>query len=83
MTPVQAVQALDPYCGEFLYTHVDKEGLMQGTDMDAIKAVKDATARRVTAAGGVTTREEVDALDRLGIDAVVGMAIYTGAMALD
>jgi phosphoribosylformimino-5-aminoimidazole carboxamide ribotide isomerase len=83
VTPVQAVQALDPYCGEFLYTHVDKEGLMQGTDMDAIKAVKDATARRVTAAGGVTTREEVDALDRLGIDAVVGMAIYTGAMALD
>ncbi len=46
MTAVQAVQALDPYCGEFLYTHVDKEGLMQGTDMDAIKAVKDATARR-------------------------------------
>ena len=83
VTAVQAVQALDPYCGEFLYTHVDKEGLMQGTDLDAIKAVKDVTARRVTAAGGVTTREEVDALDRLGIDAVVGMAIYTGAMALD
>ena len=83
VTAVQAVQALDPYCGEFLYTHVDKEGLMQGTDMDAIKAVKEATARRVTAAGGVTTREEVDALDRLGVDAVVGMAIYTGAMALD
>jgi phosphoribosylformimino-5-aminoimidazole carboxamide ribotide isomerase len=83
VTAVQAVQALDPYCGEFLYTHVDKEGLMQGTDMDAIKAVKEATARRVTAAGGVTTRAEVDALDRLGVDAVVGMAIYTGAMALD
>ena len=83
ITAVDAVKALDPYCGEFLYTHVDKEGLMQGTDMAAIRAVKDATARRVTAAGGVTTREEVDALDRLGIDAVVGMAIYTGAMALD
>lgn len=83
ITAVDAVKALDPYCGEFLYTHVDKEGLMQGTDMAAIQAVKDATARRVTAAGGVTTREEVDALDRLGIDAVVGMAIYTGAMALD
>lgn len=83
ITAVDAVKALDPYCGEFLYTHVDKEGLMQGTDMAAIQAVKDATARRVTAAGGVTTREEVDTLDRLGIDAVVGMAIYTGAMALD
>jgi phosphoribosylformimino-5-aminoimidazole carboxamide ribotide isomerase len=83
VTPVQAVQALDPYCGEFLYTHVDKEGLMQGTDMAAIQAVKDATMRRVTAAGGVTTREEVDALDILGIDAVVGMAIYTGSLALE
>jgi phosphoribosylformimino-5-aminoimidazole carboxamide ribotide isomerase len=83
VTPVHAVQALDPYVGEYLYTHVDKEGLMQGTDMAAIRAVKDATARRVTAAGGVTTREEVDALDRLGIDAVVGMAIYTGALALE
>ena len=83
ITAVQAVQALDPYVGEYLYTHVDKEGLMQGTDMAAIRAVKDATARRVTAAGGVTTRDEVDALDRLGVDAVVGMAIYTGAMALD
>jgi phosphoribosylformimino-5-aminoimidazole carboxamide ribonucleotide (ProFAR) isomerase len=55
---------------------------MQGTDMDAIKAVRDATARRVTAAGGITTREEIDALDSIGVDAVVGMAIYTGTLAL-
>jgi phosphoribosylformimino-5-aminoimidazole carboxamide ribotide isomerase len=83
VTAVQAVQALDPYCGEFLYTHVDKEGLMQGTDMDAIQAVKGATTRRVTAAGGITSRDEIDALDKLGIDAVVGMAIYTGSLALE
>jgi phosphoribosylformimino-5-aminoimidazole carboxamide ribotide isomerase len=83
VTPVEAVKALDPYCGEFLYTHVDKEGLMQGTDMDAIREVKEATARRVTAAGGITTREEIDTLDALGIDAVVGMAIYTGSLVLD
>jgi phosphoribosylformimino-5-aminoimidazole carboxamide ribotide isomerase len=83
LTAVEAVRALEPFCSEFLYTHVDKEGLMQGTDMDAIKAVKEATARRVTAAGGVTTRAEVDALDRLGVDAVVGMAIYTGRLPLD
>lgn len=81
--PVDAVRALDPYCAEFLYTHVDKEGLMQGTDMDAIRAVREATARRVTAAGGITTRKEIDALDALGVDAVVGMAIYTGSLALD
>ena len=83
ISAVDAVRALDPYVGEFLYTHVDKEGLMQGTDMDAIKAVRDATARRVTAAGGVTTRADIDALDKIGVDAVVGMAIYTGALALE
>jgi phosphoribosylformimino-5-aminoimidazole carboxamide ribotide isomerase len=83
ISAVDAVRALDPYVGEFLYTHVDKEGLMQGTDMDAIKAVRDATARRVTAAGGITTRADIDALDKLGVDAVVGMAIYTGSLALE
>jgi phosphoribosylformimino-5-aminoimidazole carboxamide ribotide isomerase len=82
IAPVDAVRALDPYVGEFLYTHVDKEGLMQGTDVAAIVAVRSATGRRVTAAGGITTMEEVDALDRLGVDAVVGMAIYTGRMSL-
>ncbi|MBM3820378.1 MAG: 1-(5-phosphoribosyl)-5-[(5-phosphoribosylamino)methylideneamino] imidazole-4-carboxamide isomerase [Acidimicrobiia bacterium] len=83
VTPVQAVQALEPYCAEFLYTHVDTEGLMGGTDMDAIAAVKRATGRRVTAAGGITTREEIERLDADGIDAVVGMAIYTGRLPLD
>jgi phosphoribosylformimino-5-aminoimidazole carboxamide ribotide isomerase len=77
-----AIEALDPYVGEYLYTHVDKEGLMQGTDMAAIKAVRDVTNRRVTAAGGITTREEIDALHAIGVDAVVGMAIYTGALDL-
>ncbi len=83
ITAVEAVQALEPYCGEFLYTHVDKEGLMQGTDMDAILAVHRATTRRLTAAGGITTRAEIDALDAEGVDAVVGMAIYTGQLPLD
>ena len=83
ITAVEAVAALEPHCGEFLYTHVDKEGLMQGTDMDAILAVRRATGRRVTAAGGITTREEIDRLDAEGVDAVVGMAIYTGRLPLD
>jgi phosphoribosylformimino-5-aminoimidazole carboxamide ribotide isomerase len=82
VTAVDAVRALEPYCSEFLYTHVDKEGLMQGTDMDAIRAVRDATSRRVTAAGGITTWEEIDALDAAGVDSVVGMAIYTGQLTL-
>jgi phosphoribosylformimino-5-aminoimidazole carboxamide ribotide isomerase len=83
ITAVEAVQALEPYCGEFLYTHVDTEGLMGGTDMDAISAVRRATSRRLTAAGGITTREEIERLHADGIDAVVGMAIYTGQLPLD
>jgi phosphoribosylformimino-5-aminoimidazole carboxamide ribotide isomerase len=82
MTAVEAVAVLEPYCDEFLYTHVDAEGLMKGTDLDAIRAVRDATARRVTAAGGITTQQEIDALDAIGVDAVVGMAIYTGTLKL-
>ena len=83
VTAVEAVQALEPYCAEFLYTHVDTEGLMQGTDMDAIMAVRRATDRRVTAAGGITTWPEIDALDVAGVEAGVGMAIYTGQLPLD
>jgi phosphoribosylformimino-5-aminoimidazole carboxamide ribotide isomerase len=80
LTAPEAVRALEPYCDEFLYTHVDTEGLMGGTNLEAILAVRHATTRRVTAAGGITTRREIDDLDALGIDAVVGMAIYTGAL---
>jgi phosphoribosylformimino-5-aminoimidazole carboxamide ribotide isomerase len=82
VTAVEAVQMLEPYCGEFLYTHVDREGLMQGTDMAAILAVRRATSRRLTAAGGITTWDEIDRLDAEGVDAVAGMAVYTGALPL-
>jgi phosphoribosylformimino-5-aminoimidazole carboxamide ribotide isomerase len=82
LTAVEAVRALEPFCDEFLYTHVDTEGLMGGTDMEAIRAVRHATTRRVTAAGGITTQQEIDELDALGVDAVVGMAIYTGKLAV-
>jgi phosphoribosylformimino-5-aminoimidazole carboxamide ribotide isomerase len=80
LTAVQAVNALEPYCAEFLYTHVDTEGLMQGTNIEAIRAVRRATTRRVTAAGGITTQQEIDELDALGVDSVVGMALYTGTL---
>jgi phosphoribosylformimino-5-aminoimidazole carboxamide ribotide isomerase len=83
LTPVEAIGALEPFCEGFLCTFVDGEGLMQGIDMTAVRAVRDATSRQVVAAGGITTRAEIDALDRMGVDAVVGMAIYTGRLPLD
>lgn len=82
LTPVEAVRVLEPFFGGFLYTHVDREGLLQGTDMAAIEKVRNATSRHLTAAGGITTMDEVDRLDALGVDAVVGMALYTGRMTM-
>lgn len=83
LSPVEAIQQLQPFVSEFLYTHVDLEGLMQGTDIGAIATVRAATTRAVTAAGGITTGEEIAQLHAMGVDAVVGMAIYTGRLAID
>jgi len=80
VSAVDAVRALEPYCGEFLYTYVDAEGLLGGTNIPAILAVKAATTRRLTAAGGITTQDEIDTLEQSGVDAVVGMAVYTGKL---
>jgi phosphoribosylformimino-5-aminoimidazole carboxamide ribotide isomerase len=80
ITPEDAARGLEPYVGTFLYTHVDTEGLMTGVNLAAVQSVQAATRRRLIAAGGIRSREEVDQLDSLGVDAVVGMAIYTGAM---
>jgi phosphoribosylformimino-5-aminoimidazole carboxamide ribotide isomerase len=78
LTPAEAIAALEPFVSEFLYTHVDLEGLMRGTDMDAIASLRAVTKRALTAAGGITTRAEIDHLDAMNVDAVVGMALYTG-----
>jgi phosphoribosylformimino-5-aminoimidazole carboxamide ribotide isomerase len=80
LTAVEAMRALEPYCAEFLYTHVDNEGLMEGTDLAAILELRRATTRRLTAAGGITTQEEIETLHRHDVDAVVGMALYTGRL---
>jgi len=83
LTAVEVVQALQPFCGAFLYTHIDTEGMLQGISMQAVHSVKVATSRKLMVAGGVSTLDEVDQLDALGIDAIVGMAIYTGQIDLE
>jgi len=82
LTPDEAARALEPFCGGFLYTHVDTEGLLAGTDFAAVERVRNATDLPIAAAGGITTREEIDRLAAIGVDAVVGMAVYTGVLDL-
>jgi phosphoribosylformimino-5-aminoimidazole carboxamide ribotide isomerase len=78
VTAFDMIRALEPFCDSFLYTHVDTEGLMGGIPMEIVKAIRQATSRRLVVAGGITTQQEIDALDELGMDAVVGMALYSG-----
>jgi phosphoribosylformimino-5-aminoimidazole carboxamide ribotide isomerase len=78
LSPAEMMQALDPWCAAFLYTHIDTEGLMQGIPIDVVRDLRRATTRQLIVAGGITSSAEIDQLDALGADAVVGMAIYTG-----
>ncbi|MDQ6707564.1 MAG: 1-(5-phosphoribosyl)-5-[(5-phosphoribosylamino)methylideneamino] imidazole-4-carboxamide isomerase [Acidobacteriota bacterium] len=82
-TAEQVIQRLEPYCGGFLCTYVDKEGMMQGTDLDWFRRLRQATALELTAAGGITTIEDIRALEELDIHAALGMAIYTGRLKLE
>ena len=77
LTPDDAIPQLDPYVSAFLYTHVDGEGLMKGFPIDVAARLRKLTERQLIVAGGIRSQQEVDALDALGADAVVGMAVYT------
>jgi phosphoribosylformimino-5-aminoimidazole carboxamide ribonucleotide (ProFAR) isomerase len=70
-------------CAGFLCTLVDREGMLEGTDLDWFAGLRQATTLPITAAGGVTTIDEVRALLQLGVDVAIGMAVYTGRLALD
>ena len=78
ISPYDMIRLLEPYCGAFLYTHIDTEGTMSGLPMDVARSLREATERKLVLAGGIKTAEEIDALDKMGIDAVAGMAVYTG-----
>lgn len=80
VNPKDMVRALDRYCGAFLYTHIDTEGTMTGFPIEVARELAALTKSKMIVAGGIRSRAEVDQLDAIGVDAVVGMAIYTGAM---
>jgi phosphoribosylformimino-5-aminoimidazole carboxamide ribotide isomerase len=74
------IAALEPYFSAFLYTHIDTEGMLQGIPIDVVRKLRSCTKRQFIAAGGIRSQSEIDELDAMGIDAVVGMAVYTGAI---
>jgi phosphoribosylformimino-5-aminoimidazole carboxamide ribotide isomerase len=80
ITPLDMMQALEPHCGAYLYTHIDTEGLLEGIPLGVIRDLRGATSRQLIAAGGIRSEAEVAQLDAMGVDAVVGMAIYRGLM---
>lgn len=82
LTPNEAIPQLEPFAAAFLYTHVDGEGMMQGFPIDTAARLRKLTKRQLIVAGGIRSRQEVDELDSLGADAVVGMAVYTEALAV-
>jgi phosphoribosylformimino-5-aminoimidazole carboxamide ribotide isomerase len=80
LTPDEAIPLLDQYVAGYLYTHVDGEGLMQGFPIDAAARLRGLTARQLIVAGGIRSQQEIDELDAMGVDAVVGMAVYTNLL---
>lgn len=81
-TAEEIIGSLEPYCSGFLCTYVDKEGMLQGTDLDWFRRLRAATKHEITAAGGITTLDDVRALLDMNVHAALGMAIYTGRLDL-
>ena len=82
LTPTAMMQALEPWCAAFLYTHIDTEGLLKGIPFEVVQQLRAITSRQLIAAGGISSDEEIEQLDKLGIDAVVGMALYLNRISL-
>jgi phosphoribosylformimino-5-aminoimidazole carboxamide ribotide isomerase len=72
----QVMSQLEPYCAAFLCTDVDREGTMTGANLEWFRQLRDATNHPIIAAGGIKTHREISALEKIGMDAAVGMAVY-------
>ncbi len=82
ITPDEAIPQLSLHVAAFLYTHVDGEGLMQGFPIETADRLRKLTERKLIVAGGIRSQKEIDALGALGVDAVVGMAVYTNLLSI-
>lgn len=82
-TPVDYIKRFDDLCSGYLYTVVEREGMMQGCDIASIDEVRKATKKEFVAAGGISTIEEIVQLNRKNVSTQLGMCIYTGAVKLE
>jgi phosphoribosylformimino-5-aminoimidazole carboxamide ribotide isomerase len=80
LRPDEVIPQLEKYASGFLCTYVDAEGTMRGTNLKWFRSLRRATKRPITAAGGIRSRKEIQALERMKMDAAVGMALYTGKL---
>lgn len=76
----EVMEQLKPFCAAFLCTDVDREGTMTGVNLKWFKQLRNATSHPIIAAGGIRAQREIDALEQMGIDAAVGMALYKGRL---
>ncbi len=76
IAPEEAINELTPYCGGFLCTDVDREGTMSGANLEWFRLLRTVTRLPIVAAGGISSSREIHALERMGMDAAVGMALY-------
>ena len=79
--PADVFAALAPYCGGFLCTDVDREGTMCGVNLKWFRSLRAATKLPIVAAGGISTTREIRALEKIGMDSAVGMALYKNRVA--
>lgn len=80
LRPEKVMAQLEPYCSGFLCTDVDREGTMAGANLEWFQKLRGATHHPIIAAGGIKTRREIAALQKLGMDAAVGMALYKNCL---
>ena len=79
---IDGAKEAEKYASELLFTCVEREGCMSGTDMNLVKELRSAVSCRLVVAGGVSSLEEIIELESLGCDVQLGMALYTGAVSL-
>jgi phosphoribosylformimino-5-aminoimidazole carboxamide ribotide isomerase len=82
ISPLQMIEALAPFACAFLYTNIDTEGLMKGLPIAPVRELRQATKKQLIVAGGISSREEIEHLNDMSVDAVVGMALYSGLIPL-